>query len=252
MAHRSFPDPVEVPPERITDRLVAYRATSRAQRLVAATVVVLLAGAGWWLLRPAPPAIEATIPVEGAGAVTAVAASGPSGPASGPIPSTATTIAAAEVVVQVAGAIDRPGVYRLAEGDRVDDLIRIAGGFAADADRARLNLAAPLTDGARVWVPARGETEIPEVVDPVGGGGGTGGGGAGGGGSSVPSADAPVDLNAADAAQLEELPGVGPATSAAIIAHRDEHGPFASVEELLDVRGIGEAKLEQLRPLVTV
>lgn len=254
MAHRSFPDPIEAPGDAIADGVAAARRLAgpvgppwrqRAAVLLAVAVVALV---GWWLLRPAPPPVEAVIPVEGSAPITSTAGSGSgsAGPASDATSEAPGTSEVEELVVQVAGAVARPGVYRLVDGDRVDDLVRAAGGFSADADRARLNLAAPLGDGERVWVPARGETEVPEVVDPVGGSDG------GGGSPETPSAEEPVDLNVADAAELEALPGIGPATSAAIIAHRDEHGPFGAVDELLDVRGIGEAKLEQLRPLVTV
>ncbi len=151
-------------------------------------------------------------------------------------------------MVQAAGAVAEGGVYRLPAGSRVDDLVRAAGGLAPDADRDRVNLAAPLADGERVWVPRAGQAEVPEVVAGSGGGGGGGGPGP----SGDPGAPAVVDLNTATAEELDTLPGVGPATAAAILAYRDEHGRFASVDELLEVRGIGEAKLEQLRASVTV
>jgi competence protein ComEA len=141
--------------------------------------------------------------------------------------------------VHVAGAVAAPGVHELAAGARVVDAIEAAGGLAADADGSRINLAAPLTDGARVYVPAVGEEPPPVAV-----------GGLTGDAGSAPAG--PVDLNTADAAALEALPGVGPATAAAIIEHRAEIGAFSSVDELLDVPGIGEAKLEALRDLVTV
>ena len=119
----------------------------------------------------------------------------------------------------------------------------------ADADRDRVNLAAPLTDGERVWVPARGQQEVPDVVAGAGQAGPVGADGPGG---VEPTAEAPLDLNAATAAQLDALPGVGPATASAILAYRDQVGRFASVDDLLEVRGIGDAKLEQIRPLVRV
>jgi competence protein ComEA len=141
-------------------------------------------------------------------------------------------------------------VYRLPAGSRVDDLVRAAGGLAPDADRDRVNLAAPLADGERVWVPRTGQAEVPEVVAGSGvGGGGVGVGGGAPGGSGAPKT---VDLNTATAEELDTLPGIGPATAAAILAYREQHGRFASVDELLEVRGIGEAKLEQLRASVTV
>jgi len=143
-------------------------------------------------------------------------------------------------------------VYRLAADARVDDLVRAAGGLTPDADPDRVNLAAPVADGDRVWVPRRGETEVPPVI--AGSGSSTSGGGPGPGKASpgVEATPEVVDLNTATADQLDTLPGVGPATAQAILSYRDEHGRFGSVDELEEVRGIGEAKLEQLRPLVRV
>jgi competence protein ComEA len=158
-----------------------------------------------------------------------------------PEPVVATTTPA-DVVVQAAGAVRQPGVYHLPAGSRVVDLIGAAGGAGEDADLQALSLAAVLTDGQRVRVPRAGE-QLP--ASELGGGspGGTGGSGAPLG---------PVDLNAAGIDELDRLPGVGPTTAQAIVAHRDEHGPFGSVDDLLAVRGIGEARLEALRELVTV
>jgi competence protein ComEA len=183
---------------------------------------------------------------------------GPAGAAGVDAEMSSTTTEAAPVVVQAAGAVHHPGVHRLPAGSRVDDLVRAAGGSTPDADLDRVNLAAPLLDGERIWVPRRGEVEVPAVVS--GGTAGASGGSVGGGGTGDgpgPSVDgvdpaAPVDLNTATDVQLDALPGIGPATAAAILAHREANGPFRSVDDLLDVRGIGEAKLEQLRPLVTV
>lgn len=240
--------------------------------LAAAAGAVVLALLGWWLVRPAAAPIEATLPVAGTVAADGHggAAGAPGVEATGARPretaadgSVAGQEAAASddgaeeevVVVQAAGAVRHPGVVRLPVGSRVDDLVRAAGGFAERADRDRVNLAAPVVDGERVWIPAVGEAEAPEVVagtaggatGPVPGGEPAGTGSGGGAGAA-----GPVDLNRATEVELDALPGVGPATAAAILAHRDEVGRFTSVEQLLDVRGIGEAKLEQLRPLVTV
>ncbi|HLT70614.1 MAG TPA: helix-hairpin-helix domain-containing protein [Acidimicrobiales bacterium] len=154
---------------------------------------------------------------------------------------------AAGVVVHVAGAVATPGVQRLPVGARVADAVEAAGGAAPDADLARINLAAPLVDGQQVYVLRRGE-EAPPAVPAVPGAGAPPGGPTGGG--SGPGA--PIDVNAADAAALEELPGIGPATAQAIVEHRERHGPFRTVDDLIDVRGIGEAKLARIRDLVTV
>jgi competence protein ComEA len=145
-----------------------------------------------------------------------------------------------ELVVHAAGAVVVPGVHRLPGGSRVQDVLAAAGGPTPDADLDRVNLAAPVVDGERVWIPRMGE-EAPPLAP---------------GGSPAPAAGAPtagpVDLNTATAEQLDTLPGIGPATAAAIIEHRERNGPFRSVDELLDVPGIGDAKLAQLRDLVSV
>jgi competence protein ComEA len=148
------------------------------------------------------------------------------------------TAAAATLVVQAAGAVTRPGVYRLSTGARVDDLVAAAGGLATDADPDRVNLAARLTDGEKVYVPRVGESLPADSAAE------------GAGSSTAPSA--PVDLNTASVTELDALPGVGPATAQAIVDYRTQHGPFRSVDDLLDVRGIGPAKLDAIRPLVSV
>ncbi len=149
------------------------------------------------------------------------------------------------VVVHVAGAVVSPGLVRLPGGGRVADAVERAGGARADADLDRLNLAAPLADGSRVFVPVVGQPEPAVAASAV-----SAGGGAAGGGSAIPTV--PVDLNTATVEQLDALPGVGPSTAQAIVAYRDEHGRFATVEELEEVRGIGPAKLDGLRGLVSV
>jgi competence protein ComEA len=145
-----------------------------------------------------------------------------------------------EVVVDVAGAVVTPGVHHLEAGARVVDAVDAAGGLAPDADAPRLNLAALLVDGQQVYVARVGEAPLLAAS-------------AGGTAATGPAPPAPlVDLNTASATELEELPGIGPTTAAAIVDHRERNGPFASVDDLLDVRGIGDAKLEQLRDRVTV
>jgi len=215
--------------------------------LLGAVALACIGVVGWRLLAPPPPPAEMRLPF----AQPSAAGDGgtdPSPDAGGDGGGTATvTTVVAEVVVHVAGAVVSPGVRRLPPGSRVIDALEAAGGALPDADLPRINLAAPLVDGQQVYVPKPGEQ--PPMAAGVPGGAG-GGGGAVGPGSSVPGAL--VDLNTATAEQLDTLPGVGPSTAAAIIAYRDENGPFTSVDQLLDVRGIGEAKLEQLRDLVSV
>lgn len=167
---------------------------------------------------------------------------------------------AAVVSVYVVGAVARAGVVEVPAGTRVDEALRRAGGATGDADLARLNLARPVVDGERLYVPRVGEDDVPEALRPdapgVGGsgGGGTGAGGAAGGSGAGGGAAgaAIVDLNTADQATLETLPGIGPALAARILAWREEHGGFTAVDDLLEVSGIGEARLAELRDRVRV
>lgn len=170
------------------------------------------------------------------------------------------------VAVYVLGAVGRAGVVEVPVGTRLDAVLQRAGGAAADADLARLNLARPVVDGERLYVPRVGETTVPEALGPdVGGGTGGGGSGIGGAsgaagavgtggaaGSGAAGGDAVVDLNTADQAALETLPGIGPALAARILAWRQEHGGFSSVEDLLEVSGIGDGRFAELRPRVRV
>lgn len=231
------PDPPESWRARATSALAGLRPARVAAGV--ATVVVTALAAAWLLRAPAPP-VEASLPPARPLASTASSAASAATP-----PALTTSTAAAVVVVQAAGAVARPGVYQLPAGARVADVIAAAGGVTADADPAAVLLAAMVADGERVYVPRVGEVP-PAPVGPAGAGGSAANGAA----ESEPAG--PVNLNAATEAELDSLPGVGPATAAAIVAHRETAGPFASVDQLLDVRGIGPAKLEALRPLVTV
>jgi competence protein ComEA len=138
------------------------------------------------------------------------------------------------LVVDVAGAVRRPGLYRLRAGVRIDDAIAAAGGATAKAQLDVVNLAAPVADGEQIVVPGRSAAGAPAASPPAAG--------------SSPSA--PLDLNSATAEQLDALPGVGPVTAQKILDYRQEHGAFHSVAELEGVPGIGPAKLAQLKGLV--
>ncbi len=158
------------------------------------------------------------------------------------------------LTVHVVGQVRKPGVIKLPAGSRVTDAVAKAGGALHGADLAAVNLARPLTDGEQVRIPKPGESAAP-----VGGGSGgpTVGGGSGGPSGATPGgpvggADAKVDLNRATAAELEELPGVGPVLAQRIVDWRTEHGRFANVDELGEVSGIGEKIFAQLQPKVTV
>ena len=153
--------------------------------------------------------------------------------------------AASVLLVHVVGQVRRPGVVRLPPGSRVLDAVRAAGGATSSADLNHLNLARPVADGEQIVVPKPGESVLQ--------GGVPGAGGAGTGSSSgVGSVGGLVDLNTADAAALDSLPGVGPVLAQRILDWRAQHGRFTSVDELGEVSGIGDKILAQLRPKVTV
>jgi competence protein ComEA len=155
-------------------------------------------------------------------------------------PASSVTVGAAaggSAIVQVVGAVRRPGVYRMSAEERVDDAVRRAGGATRRADLAGINLAAKVNDGQQVVVPLRGAATAGAVAAGAGAGGAPG---------------QPLNLNAATAEQLDQLDGVGPATAQKIVAYRQQHGGFRSVSELDQVPGIGDKKLAALRDKVRV
>ena len=196
-------------------------------RIALLAVVVLVVGAlGLRQMArgdgaPSPRGGEGALPVRTTGEAQAPAISSGDG----------------QVTVHVAGAVRDPGIYRLRHGSRVDDAVRRAGGASGRADLSAVNLAAVLEDGRQILVPVREREGAPSASASAGGPG---------------AAPAKVNLNTATAEQLDALAGVGPATAAKILAHREQHGAFSSVEELGDVPGIGEVRLAALRELVTV
>lgn len=216
---------------------VRWRPSARTV-LVAALALALVAGAvalRAWATRPGEPV---TLPVPVPAATSAPATATPPGPAS--------PTSAAQVVVDVAGAVAHPGVVRLPVGARVVDAIAAVGGAASDAELARLNLARVLEDGEQVLVPRPGDE--PGGTSPAAGAGPSGAGPVGAGAGTSAGL---VDLNRADAAELETLPGIGPVLAERIVEHRAGH-PFTSVEDLDDVSGIGSALLDRLRDRVRV
>ncbi len=194
-------------------------------------IVATLAGAGLWYLRSLPKPVEVAMTQAPAPPVSGAV------PAAG-APGSVTPTSAATLIVDVTGWVREPGVYEFSAGARVIDAVERAGGPRSGADLTLLNLAAPLTDGQQIMVPKEGQTII---VPGTGSAGGTAG-----------TTGTTVNINTADAAAFETLNGIGEVLAAAIVTYRDEHGPFASVDQLEEVPGIGPSTLEEIRDQVTV
>lgn len=223
---------------RLMGGLSARPSLTAAHVAVIAVVVALAVGAAAWVAlrsdpEPVPELVAAAEPLSSP-SLPPTPASQPS-PASSGSPSTA----GGDVTVDVAGKVRRPGIAVLPPGSRVVDAVEAAGGPRAGVDLASLNLARPLVDGEQILV---------GVGVPAGVVGTLGSAGESDAGEPAPL----VNLNSADLAQLETLPGVGPVTAAAIDQWRTEHGGFTQVEELLEVDGIGDATLAEIAPHVTI
>jgi competence protein ComEA len=243
------------PPPRLThglsERVRELRSDPRVG-VVLLVVVAVVAGVVWYRIgtggderadagaNTAPTASATTATTQVSATASTAVDNAPKGPA--------------RIAVHVAGAVARPGVIELSAGARVIDAVEAVGGAPPDADLDRLNLAAKLVDGQRVFVPKAGQADPGVVPGSVGGGQADGTGGADGSGTPAGGALAggKLNLNTATQAQLEELPGIGPAYAQAIIAERQRRGGFTSVNELRSVRGIGDKRFAQLAPLVTV
>jgi competence protein ComEA len=183
--------------------------------LLFAAVVVALAGIILFqVLRPRPePVILAT-------------------PA--PLPSPESTVTPSPLRVYVSGAVRQPDVYLLPPGSIIKDALLAAGGATADADLDQINLALTVAEGQHVYIPRQGEVELP-VRSPA----------------QQPSSGGKVNINTADAATLESLPGIGPSLAQRIIDYRQAHGPFAQIEDIEEVSGIGPARFAQIQDLIT-
>jgi competence protein ComEA len=253
-------DPGFAPPaatlgQRLAARLRAlpFRVDPGRRSALAVGLAVLVAAlvtGGWVLLdrpRPVPVAAQASsLPAS----ATPVGTRAPSVPlasigSASAAPPAQVAGSGAPVVVDVAGKVRHPGLYRLASGSRIDDAVRSAGGALHGVDLSGLNLAAKVVDGQQILVGAP-----PGVAPPVGTASASGSGAVAGAGSTV--AGAPVDLNSASLEQLQTLPGVGPVLGQHILDWRTAHGSFTSVQQLDDVPGIGTVKFAALQPLVTV
>jgi competence protein ComEA len=216
--------------------------------LAAAAVCVLLLAFGAWRWLGGPQGAQ---PVGGtpspAASRAAVATGGTGGTAAG---GSSVATESATVTVHVVGAVRMPGVYTLHKGARAADAVQAAGGFLGDAAPAALNLARVVEDGEQVVVPTTAEVAAGAAAGSPGGGAGAAGAGAAAGGAAAVGGK--VNLNTATAAQLDALPGVGPATAAKIVADRETNGQFRSPDDLMRVPGIGAKKYDALKDLVTV
>jgi competence protein ComEA len=190
-------------------------------------VVVTMAGAGLWYVRSLPKPVT-----------IAAGAPQPTAPEAGAPPGAAASPTGPPIIVDVTGWVHEPGVYEFTQGDRVIDAVDRAGGAKNGADLSVLNLAAPLTDGTQVVVSKEGAAGSAAVAP-----GATGSGAASGG---------LININTASATEFETLSGIGEVLAAAIVDYRTENGPFASVDDLENVSGIGPATLEEIRDQVTV
>jgi competence protein ComEA len=223
--------------QKLLHRLRQWVAFFGPQRLIAGGVTaIILGGVTWFILKPSPVPIDAYVP-----RVTTVSA-------------TSTPMSPAIITVHVAGAVNSPGVYRLPSSARVVDAVASAGGALRSADLESINLAQTITDTEQIYIPVKKvsrprvttaprlrpqrttPTTAPVVI----------------GGNSAAQPTRLINLNTATASELDSLTGVGPSTAKAIIAYRTKKGSFSKVEDLLNVAGIGPAKLAALRDQVTV
>lgn len=201
---------------------------------VVAVVIVAVLAAVWYARGVASggAASATSVAMPGLGESAYAASSGAA---------SATPSATATLTVHVVGEVRHPGVYELSSGARAIDAVNAAGGLLGDADQSAVNLARVVADGEQIAVPKPGEAPPPAAS---GSGGGSGGAGGQPGGK--------VDLNSATTDQLDALPGIGPVTAQKIVADRSSNGPFRNVEDLMRVPGIGPAKFDALKDLVTV
>jgi competence protein ComEA len=224
--------------QRLTD-FIQWIGLSRI--LASAFGVLVMVIGVWWVVRVPPPPPEATIPFASSTIATDSL-------------NTNSELLMANITVYVSGEVVKPGVYVLLATSRIIDALQAAGGPTSAADLVVVNLAAPLVDATQVFIPRIGSTPRATLPRPHAGINlpttGTSGGVSVG--SGVTFATGIVDINSATLADLDALPGVGPSTAQAIIDYRIANGPYVSVDDLLNVRGIGPSKLAAMRARVRV
>jgi competence protein ComEA len=243
----SQPPPPFLLPQRPWSRVGALLAGAGRQRVAVALLALaalLVAGFVWVRATPHPGGgreTAASTPTDQATAGSGAAGGEGAAGAGQTLPRAAPDTSAGSgpsgrLAVHVAGHVRHPGLVRLPAGSRVYDAVRAAGGVTSGADLDAVNLARKLTDGEQVLIPGPGDP--PPPLPP--------------GATSAPGAPAgPLDLNTATVEQLDTLPGVGEVTAGRIVAYRSAH-PFTTVDELLEVPGIGQRRFDQLKDLVTV
>ena len=202
--------------------------------VTSALAAFVLAVGAWWVVRVPPAPVESGISFTGTSLVRDQSSS-----------SDAAALAL-NIVVHVAGEVNKPGVYTLPNSARMIDAVTAAGGATVRADLEVINLATPLIDSSQIYVPAKGVAARPTFVRPQPGVNGVASA------TNSPSASGVVNINRASVTELDALPGVGPSTAQAIVDYRSANGPFGSPEDLLNVKGIGPAKFEAMRKLVGV
>lgn len=269
-------------PQSIAEARVRPRGAALLGMLIIVVVAAgLFAGRVWWTQQSAMPQSLASAdevaadrrasPVgstsgpagrQSSGAPSVAASTSGSGPpvagtsgGAAPSPTDPSANASAQVVAHVVGEVARPGVVKLPAQARVEEAIRRTGGLSKRADATSVNMARLLVDGEQIVVLAKGSGRPPGAPPASAGPAGTSGAGASGaarGSAAGGTGPAQVDLNTADVAALETLPGVGPVMAQRILAWRSQHGRFSSVDELGEVSGVGEKTLARLRPLVRV
>jgi len=228
--------------DQLVERLRHWLVFIGPRRVVGAVVsTVIIAIVGWWLLRSPAPAIETQIARVDASTTTSLSVETPG--------QSSVQMAPEFVTVHVAGAVKKPGVYSLSSDARVVDAVDAAGGATTQADLDAINLAHPIFDSDQVFIPKRGQN-IPQQSSTQ---------------TRTPSSrNAPskdtqstpqnplVNINVANAKELESLPGVGPSTAQAIITYRTTVSPFTIPEDIMKVSGIGPAKFDVMRAFIRV